>query len=486
MKPKSRKCSIMAKFVLLLLVILFFLSIRFLIKYFGKFFQNIDPKCLKARREEIKEVMQMAWSTYHEYAWGYDFLNPQSHKGEDLHGVGYTILDSLDSLLLMGLRDEYEDAIKWINESLTFNTQVSFFETVIRCVGGLLSAYERTHDKILLDTAKKLGDKLLPAFDTPTGLPRVLIDLETGIAYDHKWARGSTLLADAGTCQIEFLALTIYTGKKKYFDAAIKALLLLKMLGPIPPTHIRYTNVYPYLFSYSFDAFGDSYFEYLIKLHLYSPDNSTQTNIEFHKAIEEAFNTIGFTHWATKLPYFATVKSGEVLHSLSHLAFFLPGTLFLAAKEDPVHHDNYLYLAESLLTTGIKLYIMHPTKLGGETAKFDTKRVSWIDDTFKLRPELVESLFYSWRTTHKITSRYWAWEIFKAIKRYCSTDGAFTTVHDTSTHTVIYDDLQDSFFLSETLKYLYLIFSDDSVYSLDDYVFTTQAHPLKRIKPYKK
>jgi mannosyl-oligosaccharide alpha-1,2-mannosidase len=94
---------------------------------------------------------------------------------------------------------------------------------------------------------------------------------------------------------------------------------------------------------------------------------------------------------------------------------------------------------------------------------------------------LVESLFYSWRITHDVRSRQAAWKIFLAIEKYCHTEGGYTTVHDTSDSTVVFEDLQDSFFLSETLKYLYLIFEEDDVFDLKEYVFTTQAHPLKRL-----
>jgi mannosyl-oligosaccharide alpha-1,2-mannosidase len=158
--------------------------------------------------------------------------------------------------------------------------------------------------------------------------------------------------------------------------------------------------------------------------------------------------------------------------------------LFLAAMRGEREREQYLPIAQSLLRTGVSLYRMQPTGLGGEKARFisEGEGVFWVDDTFKLRPELIESLFYSWRITHSYQARRVAWEIFESINKYCRTDSGYTAVHDTSDRTVVYDDMQDSFFLAETLKYLYLLFSDDDVFSLDDYVFTTQAHPLRRIK----
>ena len=104
--------------------------------------------------------MKDAWKNYYKHAWGYDFLNPLSRKGENLHGLGYTIIDSLDTLLIMDLDDEFQQARKWVNESMAFGDNVSFFEAVIRCVGGLMSAYELTKDQLFLEKAVKLGTYL--------------------------------------------------------------------------------------------------------------------------------------------------------------------------------------------------------------------------------------------------------------------------------------------------------------------------------------
>lgn len=582
------------RFFISLAIISYAYSVYNLYIGISKYFSFISQESDQIRRKQIQDVMKNAWNSYRENAWGYDFLNPQTRHGENWYGLGYTIIDSLDTLILMGMNDEFDEALEWINNSfqywLPFTGEVSFFETVIRSLGGLLTAYEQTHNKILLEMAEQIGNRLLPDFNTPSGLPRVLINLMTGLQNDHPWANGSSLLADAGSCQIEFLALSYHTGKSIYYEKSMYARRKLLRFGPIPPTQIFYKSLWPSITQYSFDAFGDSYFEYLLKLKLYAPYNLTDEDrpLEFRHAIEEALNRLAFTSWETGHEYLTTSINDEFTHGISHLSFFLPGTLFLAAQQDCMYnkyffcnqkrrcklknptiernreninlytksHQNnhrqkliksknksgyifnndsnseshfmdhlyeydfdcdfdfdcdcdchcdcdnksdckccgkskyyelYLSLANSLLDTAIYLYKIQPTKIGGESARFTTKKpgVYWSDDTYKLRPELVESLFYSWRTTHNIKSKMVAWEIFESIRKYCQTDAGYTTVHQTSTPIVIYDDLQDSFFLSETLKYLYLIFSDDDVFSLDDYVFTTQAHPLKKLL-YKK
>ena len=78
-----------------------------------------SPIELSRKREEIKSIMQKSWNAYKKDAWGYDFLGPQSHSGKDMHGLGYTIVDSLDTLLLMKMYKEFDEATKWINNSFS-------------------------------------------------------------------------------------------------------------------------------------------------------------------------------------------------------------------------------------------------------------------------------------------------------------------------------------------------------------------------------
>lgn len=137
----------------------------------------------RERRENIKDGMKHAWEGYRRYAWGRDELKPLSNNGVDnWGGMGVTLVDSLDTLWLMGMKDEYNEAKEWIEKDLTFDHAgtVSVFETTIRELGGLLAAYDIAYDKIYLEKAKQLGDKLLPAFHTYTGIPTSHVNFETG------------------------------------------------------------------------------------------------------------------------------------------------------------------------------------------------------------------------------------------------------------------------------------------------------------------
>ncbi|CAD6247079.1 unnamed protein product [Miscanthus lutarioriparius] len=102
---------------------------------------EVDP-VNNVRREKVKEAMLHAWNSYVKYAWGQDELQPQSKNGvNSFGGLGATIVDSLDTLHIMGLKDEFQKARDWVTESLNFDKdyEASVFETTIRVVGGLLA-----------------------------------------------------------------------------------------------------------------------------------------------------------------------------------------------------------------------------------------------------------------------------------------------------------------------------------------------------------
>ena len=92
-----------------------------------------------------------------------------------------TLLDSLDTLWVMGMREEFFEAKDWVQKSLSFNKNrmVSTFETTIRALGGLLSAYDLSEEPIFLEKAKDLGARLFKAFSTPSGMPNGQINLAT-------------------------------------------------------------------------------------------------------------------------------------------------------------------------------------------------------------------------------------------------------------------------------------------------------------------
>jgi mannosyl-oligosaccharide alpha-1,2-mannosidase len=135
-----------------------------------------DRKEREERREAVKEAFLHGWKGYKTYAFGHDELKPISNQIHNpFGGFGATMIDSLSTMLVMELFDEFEQVLPTIHEkNFIVDEDISVFESIIRYLGGLLSAYElSTHpDKInLLHKAEELGLALLPAFDTPHGIP---------------------------------------------------------------------------------------------------------------------------------------------------------------------------------------------------------------------------------------------------------------------------------------------------------------------------
>src|SRR5213076_1949654 len=152
--------------------------------------------CAKTREDEharkladrVRTEFLHAWNSYECYAWGHDALRPLSKTPHDWYGQSLlmTPVDALDTLILMNLDAEAAKAKALIVSNLSFdrNIYVKNFEITIRLLGGLLSSYQLTGDKRLLRLAEDLGNRLLPAFNSPTGLPYVYVNLRTGQVRD--------------------------------------------------------------------------------------------------------------------------------------------------------------------------------------------------------------------------------------------------------------------------------------------------------------
>ena len=140
----------------------------------------------------------------------------------------------MDTLWIMGLKDRFKDGRDWIEQHLTLdgmNTDMSVFETIIRFVGGLLTCYAFTKDEVFLRKSVEIADKMLPAFDTPTGLPHSLIKPASGVSKNYAWAsQSNSILAEVGTLYLEFSYLTAVTGDKKYLEKVERIRELLDSL----------------------------------------------------------------------------------------------------------------------------------------------------------------------------------------------------------------------------------------------------------------
>ncbi|RCH97021.1 hypothetical protein CU097_010436 [Rhizopus azygosporus] len=174
-----------------------------------------DKLTVEEKQSYIKDAFIFSWDGYRNHSWGFDENRPVSNGPRNTrNGWGATIVDSLDTLYIMGLKKEFDEAkefVRNINWTLA-EEPVQLFETVIRYVGGLLSAYDLSNDLVFVEKAVELTELLIPAFDSPTGVPYQYMDFKTGKPLRSPIA----CLAEVGTIQIEFTRLSEITGNYKY------------------------------------------------------------------------------------------------------------------------------------------------------------------------------------------------------------------------------------------------------------------------------
>ncbi|KAL3145318.1 hypothetical protein ABBQ38_001578 [Trebouxia sp. C0009 RCD-2024] len=457
----------------------------------------IDPskhlthaECLE-RRALVKGAMQHAWGNYVTYAFGHDELMPRSLRGKDpFGGLGATILDSLDTLWLMGMKAEYQQARDWVAHDLNFTRpyEASVFETTIRVVGGMLSAYELSQDRMFITRAEELVGRLLVAYDTPTGIPYNSIALDTLKVQNPTWTRHSSTLSEFGSEQLEFAKLSMHSGNSSYADKAESVIRYLYEQHPDKGLMPLYLNPKTGRFTttkLSLGALGDSYYEYLLKMWLLkgrTPADDMYRSM-WERAMDEMIEKLVFTSIPDNLTYVAEFDRKRVKHKMDHLVCFVPAMLALGSHMGAVtgdKADQYMQLAEKLTETCWQMYATQPTGLSPEYVLFQKGRpMRSAVHVYLLRPEAVEAFFVLWRLTGNTKYREYGWGVFQAIEKWCKVEHGYVGLRDVRKAPPKHDDTQQSFFLAETLKYLYLMFGSKDEISLDEWVFNTEAHPLR-------
>eukprot|EP00271_Cylindrocystis_brebissonii_P003675 TRINITY_DN1490_c0_g1_i1.p1 TRINITY_DN1490_c0_g1~~TRINITY_DN1490_c0_g1_i1.p1 ORF type:complete len:664 (-),score=202.07 TRINITY_DN1490_c0_g1_i1:463-2454(-) len=444
------------------------------------------------RREAIRWGMIHAWGAYEQYAWGFDELQPQSKLGVNkFGGLGASIVDSLDTLYIMGLKDQFEKAKQWVLENMDFkkNYDASVFETIIRVLGGLLSAYDLSGERGFLLKAQDLAERLMPAWDTPTGLPYNYLNLESGHGFNAGWTGSSSILADSGTTTVEMIALSQRTGDPKYAAKAEHVIQKLDEIYPadgLLPLYISASTGRPTTSKISMGAMGDSFYEYLVKVWVQGGKTAQVKRYRemWDISMDGMLETLVKKTNPGGLTYLAERMGDQTIPKMDHLACFVPGMLVLGANDaEEAKAQQYLDLAKELTRTCYQFYERMPSKLSGEHYLFHDGEAGHdmsVGHAYNIgRPETVEALFYLWRKTKDPIYREWGWNIWQAFEEHCRLPSGYTGLTDVGQNPPSRDDMMQSFFLAETLKYLFLLFSDDDVMPLDQWVFNTEAHPVK-------
>ncbi len=419
-----------------------------------------------ALASQVRDELLHAWRGYERYAWGHDELMPLSRGPHDWHrdSLLMTPVDALDTLYLMGYREEGDRAKALILERLSFDRDISVknFEVTIRILGGLLSAYQATGDARLLRLAEDLGTRLLPAFASPTGMPYMYVNLKTG---QVSGARSNP--AEIGTLLLEFGTLARLTGKPVFYEKAHNALVQLHArrspLGLVGEEINVETG--DWLSRSSHVGGGiDSYYEYLLKCSRLFGDRDCE------RMWQEALRALN-EHVADEEPtglwygQVDMVTGRRTATEFGALQAFLPGVLALGGD---------LVRARRLQESCWKMWNLR----GIEPEVLDYKTMRVVEAGYRLRPEIIESAFYLYRSTKDPRYLEMGRTFFETIRTHCRTESGYTILNNVLTKQQ--GDLMPSYFLAETLKYLYLLFSGDETLDLGHVVFNTEAHPLRR------
>ncbi|KAH3746007.1 mannosyl-oligosaccharide 1,2-alpha-mannosidase [Pelomyxa schiedti] len=455
---------------------------------------NERKAIIKERRDAIRQAMIYAWGGYTKYAWGKDDLRPVAREGNDWLHLGLTMVDALDTLFIMELYDEFQKARDWVADSLNFqqHVDVSIFETTIRTVGGLLSAYDLSKDKMFLEKAHTLARILLHGFETPTGIPKTTINLGTAVATNPSWSGGCSILSEVGTVQLEFTYLARHVNDPELEEKALQVIDQLvaatknKGLYPVyihPSTGQFSSSVV------SLGALGDSFYEYLMKMWLLFGGPGTE-GAKYREYYDEAMKSV-VEHLVkvsspSKLTYLSEYDNNHAVPKMDELACFA-GAMFAmgASRYNSTQHPNrdselHMHLAKEITRTCYEMWTRMPSGLAPEFVNFvDGSDFVAGAKHFLLRPETLESMFILWRLTHDPIYQDWGWDLWLAIDKHCKcAGGGYSGILNVVDGKFVKDDSQPSYFLAETLKYLYLLYSPDDLIPLDKYVFNTEAHPL--------
>ncbi|KAK6206634.1 glycosyl hydrolase 47 [Pestalotiopsis sp. IQ-011] len=485
------------------------------------------------RTAAVQEAFDRGWNGYYTYAFPHDELAPLSKSYlDDFGGWGASAVDALSTATIMGDKKVVNQILDYIPKidftKATYTSSISLFETTIRYLGGLLSAYDLlsgpandlvdNQDNLasVLDQAVNLADLLSVAFDTGTGIPYNNLDWSPV----RPQAADTNGLATIGTLVLEWTHLSDLTGNQTYAQLSQKAESYLlnpqpkDIAEPFPGLLGSAISISTGNFTNSNGGWGggtDSFYEYLIKMYLYDTSRFGAYKDRWVAAIDSSIKYIA-SHPTSRpdLTFLAGWNNATSLsYSSQHLACFDGGNFILGGLI--LDRQDYVDFGIELVDGCHDTYASTATKIGPEIFDWQDSAVSanapnnppppaaqtdfyaqagfWIPDggaDYILRPEVMESYYYAWRATGDTKYQDWGWDAFLAINSTCSVDDVgFTGISNVNVAGggSKYDE-QESFFFAEVMKYSYLIQAPEAVWQVsadgdNTYVFNTEAHPIK-------
>ncbi len=502
-----------------------------------------DKTSREQRLAAVKSSFEHSWRGYEKHAWMKDELSPvNGGHVTSFGGWAATLVDTLDTLWLMGMEEDFAHAVKAMSQidfTTTESDELNVFETTIRYLGGLLGAYDLSNGTypVLLEKAIEIGDLLCRAFDTPNHMPVTRWRWKSAMDGEAQEAGESTLIAEIGSLTLEFTRLSQLTGDLKYFDLIER--VMTELYKAQSKTHIP--GLWPVVMNarqmtftnggFTLGGMADSLYEYLPKQHMLLGGLTEQYKEMYQLAMIAIKNYIFFRPMTPDNANILVSGSADVLEDLTvnidprgqHLGCFTGGMVGIGAKIFDRPEDTAVarklvdgcIWAYDKLVTGIMPEVFHMVRCENPAscewderkwheaiASFNTQngdsppmdRVEQIikdnrlppgfsdisDRRYILRPEAIESVFILYRITGDVTLQDAAWRMFQAIEKHTRTSIANSAISDVTVSEPPKDNRMESFWLAETLKYFYLIFSEPGVLSLDEYALNTEAHPLRR------
>jgi mannosyl-oligosaccharide alpha-1,2-mannosidase len=462
------------------------------------------PRSAAANKAAVQKIFTDSFAAYQEFAFGHDDLSPVSESFSDgRNGWGATIVDAMSTMKIMGLDDLFNEAVNFtaqidFSRSQTPDT-VSVFETTIRYLGGLLSAFELSNQQfpILLEKAKEVGDKLAFAWVGSNDVPFGFLDFSTNTPQIS-----TSNIAEAGTLSLEFETLSKHTGNQTYANLALKSVLHIANLpSPLPGLAAQGIDPASGQFVGGYVTWGggsDSYFEYLIKHARLSNTNDNTFADTWHTAVDSSIKDLLRTSTVGNHLYLADFDDSRTIrHIGSHLACFYGGNWLLGGRllNNQTIVDTALKLVDGCWNT----YAGDATGIGPEAfaymssdgnftgngnpsaaqIAFYNKHGYYITASdYILRPEVLESNFYAFRVTgdQKYLDR--AASAVTSFNKFLRTPTGFAGLNDVNSLNGGLIDDTESFWFAEVLKYLYLTFDDPNHINIDKFVFNTEAHPF--------
>lgn len=431
------------------------------------------PPDWRALAADVRDEMAWAWDLYRRHAWGKDEIRPVSGTTSSFplkgHHLGLSLIEALDTLWVMGLDSRFQDGVDWVRSYADFdvNGDVSVFETSIRLVGGLLSAHHASGDPVLLAKARDLADRLLPAFDTPTGFPYRFVNLKTGAVRDPE-----TNPAEIGTYLPEWGTLSRLTGDMRYRDVARRAVVnLFARRSKLDLLAVRIdARTGQWLDRRAtVGSYADSYYEYLWDSWQLFGD--AECRHMYRVCTDAILRHQQVRHdgalWIADVDF----ETGRVVGTeQDELASFYGGLLAqggdrrtgIAVTESwATLQDRYGVLPE-----GYDYAAGRPTSTGNS-----------------LRPELADAAFNLWLLDRDPRWRNLGRTHYLAMKRWNKARYGYTDLADVTSDPKRQADHCPGYWWSEQMKYYYLLFADTPRFDYRQNYLTTEGNVLLGFLP---